>query len=118
MKPYVETKYGKLAIEVKIYATNNVPAVVLTDYESPRFPVCTLSVNLSDHTHELEEGEFFVKTLSENEYVVKKCLESGWFEDTGKRVPTGHVQASVWKFSQKYIDMLDVNAPKNTLTNN
>ena len=55
----------------------------------------TLSVNLPQSP--LKRDEFFVKTWSENAEIsdVIRCLDL--FEDTGKRVSTGFVQAEVWK---------------------
>ena len=46
---------------------------------------------------ELEENEILVKTWSENEAVAKAALDSGLFEDTGKRISTGFVSAQVWR---------------------
>ena len=46
----------------------------------------------------LIDGEFAVRTWSKNESVAKAALASGIFEDTGKRIPTGFVEAQVWRF--------------------
>lgn len=48
----------------------------------------------------LEEGEYLVKTWSENENMAAAVLASGEFTDTGKRVPSGYVQAQVWTFNR------------------
>jgi len=49
---------------------------------------------------ELEEGEILIKSWSENEEVVNFLREtSEKFSDTGRRVPTGHVEAEVWKMN-------------------
>lgn len=60
-------------------------------------PFATLTVNLPEQP--LNDGEFFVKTWSENTDVVKEIMKSGLFVDTGKVAPTGFVTAEVWKFS-------------------
>lgn len=44
----------------------------------------------------LEDGEFLVKTWSENVWA-NRLLEESLFEDTGKRVPTGFCEAQIWK---------------------
>ena len=81
---YGEYEQGRMAI------TYNDPGT------GQRFSV--LTVNLpSAH---LAEGEFAVKTWSENAATVKAALETGLFVDTGKRIPTGFVEASVWKFKE------------------
>ena len=59
-------------------------------------PVGMLTVNIP--SAELEDGEFLVKTWSENEDLAGGALASGRFVDTGRRVPTGHVEAQVWRF--------------------
>lgn len=60
-------------------------------------PFSILTVNLPDD--ELADGEFFVKTWSENEKTAKAAIESGFYKDTGRRVKTGFVEAEVWKFA-------------------
>ena len=61
-------------------------------------PFAFLTVNLPDNP--LGEDEIFVKAWSENEEFSKSCLATGLFEDTGKRVPTGFVQAQVWRIKK------------------
>jgi hypothetical protein len=45
----------------------------------------------------LEPGEFLVKTWSENTSIAAAVKAANIFEDTGKRVPSGFVQAEIWK---------------------
>jgi hypothetical protein len=58
-------------------------------------PFAFLTVNLPDHP--LAINEIFVKTWSENEEFAKACMATGLFEDTGERIPTGFVEAQVWR---------------------
>lgn len=61
-----------------------------------RVPFFTLTVNIPEIP--LEEDEIIVKTWSENEEIANELLRwQDYFEDTGKRVPTGYVQAQIWK---------------------
>ena len=61
-----------------------------------------ITVNLPEEDNaQLEDGEFFVKTWSENEPYIDTILKSGLFIDTGKRVETGFVTASVWKLADR-----------------
>jgi hypothetical protein len=53
-----------------------------------------LSVNLPN---KLYEGEIAIKTWSENSEIAEIVLGLGIFEDSGRRIPTGHVEASVWR---------------------
>lgn len=67
---------------------------------SEDLPFGTLTVNLPEE--HLEEGEFFVKTWTENEAIAPFILKkAGLFEDTGKRVDSGFVQAAIWRFKKE-----------------
>lgn len=56
-----------------------------------------LTVNLPEH--ELGPDEILVKTWSENALLAAEVLRQrpDVLEDTGKRVPTGFVEAQVWR---------------------
>jgi hypothetical protein len=58
-------------------------------------PYGTLTVHLPDEG--IDEGFVHVKTWGGNKPMARGALDSGAFEDTGKRVPTGHVEAEVWR---------------------
>ena len=58
-------------------------------------PAFTLTVNIPEV--KIKAGEIIVKTWSENERIAKDLLQSGLFEDTGRRIPTVFVKAQVWK---------------------
>lgn len=58
-------------------------------------PFGVITTNLPDEP--LEEGEFIVKTWSENQWVPQLLNGDLPFEDTGKRVPTGFVEAQIWR---------------------
>jgi hypothetical protein len=64
-------------------------------------PFMKVTVNLPDAEYKLHKGEFCVKTWSENEPYVADLLRSGLFVDTGKRVPSGFCEASVWKLADR-----------------
>jgi len=59
-------------------------------------PFLTLTTNLPE-TPTLAHGEFAVKVWSENAPYIADILASGLFEDTGKRITTGFVEAHVWR---------------------
>ena len=67
----------------------------------------TLTVNLPDD--ELDEGEFFVKAWEENKYTAHALMtQTDLFVDTFRTVPTGFVEAEVWKFANpKTLDNMD-----------
>jgi hypothetical protein len=66
---------------------------------------CVLTVNIPEAS--LEEGEFLVKGWSENEPIANVLRNSTYFIDTKKRVPTGHVEAEVWRFRDyKYLKQM------------
>lgn len=88
------TSFGTAYLEFNHYINMRL-AIMLMDEEGMR--IATLTVNMPEH--KLEPGEFFVKTWSENQEIAADCLKSGLFEDTGKRVITGWVEAQVWRMT-------------------
>jgi len=92
MIPKIKTRYGDMEVEVVLYKTGG--TAVILNQDGQRF--ATLSVNFSEV--KLEHNEFAVKTWSENEEIAADCLSSGLFVDTGKRIQSGYVEASVWRF--------------------
>ena len=92
MIPKIKTRYGGMDVEVTTYKTGG--TAVILNQDGQRF--ATLSVNFSEV--KLEHNEFAVKTWSENEEIAADCLSSGLFVDTGKRIQSGYVEASVWRF--------------------
>lgn len=46
---------------------------------------------------QLADGEVLIKTYSENEPFRQPLLESGLFEDTGRRVNSGYINLEVWR---------------------
>lgn len=85
-----------LVDETKRY-TNGRVVIQLVLASDPDYRL-TLTINIA-HA-ELESGEFCVKTWAENEELARAALASGLFEDTGKRVVTGFVDAEVWRFKE------------------
>jgi hypothetical protein len=75
---------GRIAIETKV-----------ADGEEAGEPYGILTCNLPDE--KIEDGQIIVKTWSENEGLAAAALGSGLFRDTGKRIPTGFVQAQIWE---------------------
>lgn len=77
------------------YCTNNAIAISMYDEDGELF--MDLTTNTEDARTHLEKGEIMVKTWSENEPYIKPLLESGYFEDTKRRVSLGRVEAQIWK---------------------
>ena len=92
----MDTPYGVGSIYRSAYQDNDAIAIVVADpVTHERYAV--LSVNLPESQAALKPGEFFAKTWSENAQIAEMALATGLFEDTGRRVPTGYVEAQVWK---------------------
>jgi len=69
-------------------------------------PWCKLTVNMpEDH---LEDGEFFVKTWSENADTTTALMcQTDLFSNTGRIVPAGYANACVWRFQDpKTLDQM------------
>lgn len=73
-------------------------ALQIVDVEEQ--PFAMLTVNIPEIR--LREGEFLVKTWSENEDIAQCVLDLGIFEDTGKRFKTGFVVGEIWELKQEY----------------
>ena len=56
-----------------------------------------LSTNIEGLSKKMQPGTFAVKNWSENVALARDAWASGLFEDTGITIPTGYVQAPVWK---------------------
>ncbi len=70
------------------------PAVVLLRDEQRR-PVAVLTIAVPAVS--LQPGEILVKTWGENAPLREPALQSGLFEDTGRRIPLGDQEAQVWR---------------------
>lgn len=95
----MQTPYGLADVIRATYLSADGPPAVVLFHAETGASLGTLSVNLVDE--ELGDGEFFVKTWSENEALIEPALASGLFEDTGRRIMTGHAdscEAQVWRF--------------------
>ena len=77
-----------------VYSGGRPAITIVTEYGEP---FATLTVNLPDEP--LEDGEFHVKTWSENKPIADLLRDSIHFEDTGKRVSTGFVEAEIWRLT-------------------
>jgi len=89
----VLTPYGEGRVVLGFYANGALAVQLIADDGEV---ITKLSVNLVDEAHTLGEKEFFAKVWSDNERIAPAALASGLFEDTGRRVKTGFVEAQVW----------------------
>lgn len=94
----VFTPYGYADIVKTKYRDGNL-AILLIAQEDQE-PIAVLSINLPKKASMLGADEVFVKAWSENEQIAPLVLLTGLFEDTGKRVPTGFVEAQVWRVKE------------------
>jgi hypothetical protein len=91
-------------VKVRLEATNYFNGrlaflAVIVDGEKKGRPWGKLTVNIPEAR--LEPGEFCVRTWDGGEILAADAMATGAFEDTGKRVPTGHVEAAVWRVKAK-----------------
>jgi len=78
---------------VERYSQDNSPAIKLV-VVSDRELFCTLTTCIPGTI--LKKNEILVKTWSENASIAEQLLQFKMFTDTGKRVSTGFVEASIW----------------------
>lgn len=95
---FVKQGHGHVELELcKTRYSNDRLAIQLIDIASGEL-WATLTVNLPDS--ELDDGEFFVKGWAENWNTANALMvQTDLFVDTFKSVPTGFVEAVVWKFA-------------------
>jgi hypothetical protein len=58
-----------------------------------------LTVNLADAV--VRNGEILVKTWHENEPLARAALQTGLFEDTGRRLRAGAASVQVWRIVRR-----------------
>ena len=85
----------ELELKKARYANHRL-AIQLIEVESKE-PWCMITVNMVDD--ELADGEFHIKTWSENADTTTALIEqTDLFINTGRIVPAGHCNACVWRF--------------------
>lgn len=90
------TSYGRCVLVTGTYGDATC-AITLVGLEKEFAAEQIAKLTVSVEGAELGVHEILVKTWSENEEIAKDMLNSGWFEDTGRRVKTGYVEAQVWR---------------------
>ncbi len=90
----IETAFGTIEVRLHRYVIGGV-AVKLHSDDGSAFG--SLSVAVPEFADQSAEGEFCVKTYSENELIVGPALKSGLFEDTGRVVRAGYLHLPVWR---------------------
>jgi hypothetical protein len=88
----IEVMGEVVAVKETVYARGGT-AIVLESEQGE--PFGTFSVYVPGL--ELDEAEFAAKTWGENFTLRQVMLDTGHFEDTGRRVETGHTVAEVWR---------------------
>ena len=92
----ISTPYGNATIHIGRYPSGGAIAVELW-LDANTQDGWTFSTNLVPSGAHIADDEFTVKTWSENEPLVETMLATHLFEDTGRRISTGYVQAPVWR---------------------
>ncbi len=90
----MQSRYGEVLVEVHPYVIGDGPSINFRDLETGE-PIARLTVN--EPEVQLAPDEVLVKTWSENEEISRDAMKTGWFEDTGRRILVGYVEAQVWR---------------------
>ena len=56
-----------------------------------------LSINVPPYSKTFQPGVFAVKNWSESADFAREALDTGLFEEIGVAIPTGHVEAPIWR---------------------
>ena len=88
-------QFGTVNVIMSTYRNGDGLAVELVDTNGDS--IAMLSVNIPECSHQLGDGEFFVKTWSENAELAEDAFLSGLFHETGC-TSDDNVSAQIWKF--------------------
>lgn len=92
-----------LFLEFAKYDTSNTTSISIQILEesgddASLEPYIDITTNIEGAENLLGENEIMVKTWSENESFIQPLLETGYFEDTGKKIRVSEwCEASIWK---------------------
>lgn len=89
---YGETREVELLFNPSKKYADGTQAVEMWGDEGPEG---VLTVSIPGTT--LGKGEYLIKTWGVNEPYRQPILDAGIFEDTGRRIRTGFVEAEIWK---------------------
>lgn len=73
------------------YGNDRLALMIVDEDDGSSIGVATVNLPEAD----LAPGEILIKTWSENAGLLEAMISAGIIEDTGKRVPTGFVEAAV-----------------------
>ena len=96
-------EHEKLFVEMGKYDSNNTKAIFIQSLECDESdfwlePFTEITTNVEGAEKHLADDEILVKTWSENEPLVQPFLNSGYFEDTGRKIKVSQwCEASIWK---------------------
>jgi hypothetical protein len=80
------------------YENNGTKALIFVDIEDGE-PFFELTTNIDGVENLLlYDDEICVKTWSENSSFIDQLLQADIFEDTGRKVSSGFVEASIWRY--------------------
>ncbi len=107
MKPIIIDN-EKMAISMERYLNNNAMAITIYCIDNSIVePYLDVTTNIDEANTILEDNQILVKTWSENEKYIDELLNSGYFKDTGKRIPINLVVAHVWEIQKEITGDLD-----------
>lgn len=94
----ISTSFGRTKVHVGRYPQGGAIAIWLT-CEGPfgPEPLATFSTNLVPYGSRLAHDELNVKNWAENESLVAPLMQTGIFQDTGRKTSGGYVQSPIWR---------------------
>ena len=110
-----DTLYLATMQEAGLYR-DGTKAIKITGHDGE--PLATVTCCLDSGADILLPNEYLIKTYSENREVSAALLKAKFFEDTGKRIPSGFVEIEVWKITERglaefaQMEYLDIEFPK------
>lgn len=109
----LENKKESFFLEIHNYEANNTKAVSIMIHLKDEYdevtlePYVDITTNIEGVETILQQDEILVKTWSEMESLIPALLNSGYFEDTSKKVRVSDwCEASIWKIKNQSIEMV------------
>jgi len=94
---YIDKSRKKITVTVRVGCYDNGRPAIQLMTKGPA-PLAVITVNFPEE--EMTSNEAAMKIGQENKILAKAWYDTGWFEDTGRRVRSGFCAYPIWKVKE------------------
>lgn len=105
LKEKITYNNEKLKVAFSRYQSDDSIAMFLMEKHGQMYTKVTVCI---PGTKLDKNNEVIIKTWTENEGLLKVLIDSGIVEDTGKKIPTGYVEATLCRLLKKPEDFKEI----------